>query len=106
MTDLKCTVKNCVYNSDNLCSKGDIMVSGKQASCDKETSCDSFMLRKEGMSGAKNSISHPSSSISIDCEAAKCTYNSNYRCHAEHVDIKGCDACDCKQTLCATFKEK
>ena len=27
--------------------------------------------------------------ISIDCEATKCVYNSNYKCHAEHVDIKG-----------------
>ncbi|MDE7013318.1 MAG: DUF1540 domain-containing protein, partial [Kineothrix sp.] len=42
----------------------------------------------------------------IDCEAVRCVYNSNYKCHAEHVDIKGYGACDCRETACATFKEK
>lgn len=43
---------------------------------------------------------------SIDCEAVKCVYNDNYMCHAEHVDIKGSGACDCKETECATFRDK
>ena len=51
-------------------------------------------------------MTHPSKTISIDCEAVKCVYNSNYKCHADHVDIKGCGACDCKGTVCATFSEK
>jgi hypothetical protein len=25
---------------------------------------------------------------------------------AEHVDIKGCGASDCRETACATFSEK
>ena len=33
-------------------------------------------------------------------------YNTNYKCYAEHVDIKGCGACDCGETACATFKER
>ena len=49
---------------------------------------------------------HPSTVISIDCEAVKCVYNSNYKCTASHVDIKGCGACDCGETACSTFKEK
>ena len=40
------------------------------------------------------------------CEAVKCIYNSNYKCVADHVDIKGCGACDCRETACATFTEK
>jgi hypothetical protein len=32
-------------------------------------------------------------------------YNTNYKCHAEHVDIKGNGACDCHQTACGTFKK-
>ena len=44
--------------------------------------------------------------ISIDCEAVKCMYNENYRCSAEHVDIRGCGAKGCRETSCATFKEK
>jgi len=106
MTDLKCTVKNCMYNCDDMCSKGDIMVAGKYAGSDKETNCDSFSQRREGYNPMKSSIEHPSRTISIDCEAGKCYYNSGYRCSAEHVDITGCTACDCKQTKCATFKEK
>ena len=31
MADLKCSVENCVYNKDCLCSKGDIMVGNKHA---------------------------------------------------------------------------
>jgi hypothetical protein len=51
-------------------------------------------------------VVHPSKTISIDCEAVKCVYNTNYKCHAEHVDIRGCGACDCESTACATFKER
>ncbi len=105
MTDLKCTVSSCIYNSDDLCAKGDIMVAGKHACCDQETSCDSFMRRREGMQNSTGSIHHPSRSVSIDCEAGRCSYNSNYKCTASHVDIQGANACDCKQTLCTTFKE-
>lgn len=104
MAELKCGVENCTYNSAHLCSKGDIMVGGTHAcSCD-DTCCESFREGKEGQ--AVNSTEHPSPTISIDCEAVKCVYNNNYRCHAKHVDIKGCGASDCKQTLCSTFKER
>lgn len=106
MADLKCTVENCTYNKQCLCSKGDIMVGGKHA-CDCEgTCCDSFIQKREGQDSFKSSLSHPCKTISIDCEAVKCIYNTNYKCHADHVDIKGCGACDCRETACATFKEK
>jgi hypothetical protein len=36
----------------------------------------------------------------------KCVYNTDYRCSAEHVDIKGNHAGTSGETLCATFKEK
>ena len=106
MADLKCVVENCTYNKDCLCSKGDIMVGGKHA-CDCDgTCCESFAQKREGRDSFSNSLSHPSKTISIDCEAVKCVYNSNYKCVADHVDIKGCDACDCRETACATFSEK
>lgn len=97
MTDLKCTVENCVYNKEKLCSKGDIMVGGKHACCDNETCCESFLPRKGSSNSYSNCTCHPTSNISIDCEAAKCTYNDNYKCTAEHVDIQGCGACDCRR---------
>ena len=103
MADLKCVVENCTYNKDCLCSKGDIMVGGKHA-CDCDgTCCESFAQKREGRESFSNSLSHPSHTISIDCEAVKCIYNSNYKCVAEHVDIKGCGASDCRETACYFF---
>lgn len=105
MAELKCGVTNCTYNSENFCCKGDIMVGGTSAMSSEETCCESFRDEKNKMT-AKNSLNHPSKTISIDCEAVKCIYNTNYKCYADHVDIKGCGACDCKETNCATFKER
>ena len=79
MAELKCRAKNCTYNKDQFCSKGDIMVGGKHAKNMDETHCDSFSKRKEG--NASNSTCHPSRTISIDCEVEKCAYNSNYKCY-------------------------
>ena len=106
MADLKCAVENCSYNDSHLCCKGDIMVGGRHADDSDATCCESFFPQKEGMDSFKSSVTHPSPTISIDCEAAKCIYNTNYKCHADHVDIKGCGACDCQQTSCATFTEQ
>lgn len=106
MADLKCVVENCVYNKNDLCSRGDILVGGKHASVIDETCCESFTQKREGMDAFTSSISHPSKVISIDCEASKCIHNDNLKCVADHVDIRGCNACDCKETACATFAEK
>ena len=106
MADLKCAVENCGYNEQHLCCKGDICVGGSKACDCADTCCESFTQRREGTDSFKSSVVHPSKTISIDCEAVKCVYNSNYKCHADHVDIKGCGACDCRGTECATFTEK
>ena len=103
MAELKCAVENCTYNSDRLCCKGDILVGGKNARKEEDTCCESFRQRKEGQ--ASNSM-NPGRTISIDCQAVKCVDNKDYKCSAEHVDIKGCGACDCGETNCATFKER
>lgn len=106
MTDLKCSVENCAYNAEHLCSKGDICVGGKNAICSEDTCCESFAQHKEGMDAFTSSIAHPSKNITIDCEAVKCRYNTGYKCTASHVDIKGCGACGCGETACETFMEK
>ena len=103
MAELKCGVDNCSYNQDKYCCKGDIMVGGKHADCCTDTCCESFAQKREG--SYTSSLEHPCRTISIDCEAVKCVYNSNYKCHAEHVDIKGGGACNCTETECGTFKE-
>lgn len=104
MAELKCSVENCSYNKSRYCCKGDIMVGGKHADCTDDTCCESFL--QDGRDHYTSSLEHPSKIISIDCEAANCMYNRNYKCTADHVDIKGCGACDCKETACATFVEK
>lgn len=103
MAELKCGVENCGYNQDCCCCKGDIMVGGQHACDCGDTCCESFSQRRGD--SYTSSLFHPSRTISIDCEATNCTYNSNYKCHADHVDIRGCGAADCKETECATFKE-
>lgn len=104
MAQLDCAVTNCGYNKDCYCSKGDIMVGGKHAGREEETCCESFVDEKKD--NFKSALEHASRTISIDCEAVKCVHNSNYKCVADHVDIRGCGACDCRETSCATFKER
>ncbi len=104
MAQLDCAVTNCGYNKDCYCSKGDIMVGGKHACCEDDTCCESFVDGKKD--SFTSALSHPCRTISIDCEAVKCMYNSNYKCVADHVDIKGCGAEGCRETSCGTFKEK
>ena len=93
MAQLTCGAQACSYNQDNCCCKGDIMVG-----------CESF--HKRDGSSFVSAISHPSPTISIDCEAVKCIYNADYRCKAEKVAIKGNSANSSMETVCATFKEK
>ena len=47
MTILKCSAMTCVYNKEQLCSKGDIDVTGENATSANETSCGSFRERTE-----------------------------------------------------------
>ncbi len=103
MADLGCSVRNCVYNAEERCCKGDIVVGGRKACCEAETCCDSFIDRKRD--SFTNSTGKPYNRISIDCEAENCKYNHNLRCVAEHVDIKGNGADTSSGTNCATFTE-
>lgn len=101
MTQLDCTVSSCMYNKENYCSKGDIMVGGRNASHISETCCESFRDKKDG--SASNSTAHPSPTIDVDCEAEKCRYNDNCKCQAGHIGISGSQACTCQETECTSF---
>lgn len=104
MANLNCGAVTCSYNKEKCCCKGDIMVGGKHANDCENTCCESFHKRNGDV--YTSAISHPSPTISIDCEVVKCIYNADYRCNAEHVDIKGNTADTSRDTLCATFREK
>lgn len=103
MAELKCGANTCCYNKEAYCSKGDIMVGGRHADKPDETCCESFSDKRND--SYTSALDHACKTISIDCEATKCIYNSNFKCKAEHVDIKGCNACGCSETACGTFKE-
>lgn len=47
MPMLKCSATTCLYNQEEYCSKGDIVVSGEQAHHADETNCSSFVERSE-----------------------------------------------------------
>ncbi len=51
MTILKCSAIKCVYNKDQLCSKGKIDVTGENATNANETSCGSFQERSRQLHG-------------------------------------------------------
>ncbi len=103
MAELCCKVKSCVYNNDECCCKGDILVGGRHAKEICETACESFVDRNGNT--YTSAMDHPSHTIQIDCEAEKCAYNRNYKCHADSVEIGGkCDSCCCGDTSCSTFR--
>ena len=104
MTRLDCNVTNCLHNAENCCCKAAIIVEGEQAKETCDTCCGSFDENKDG--AYHNLFKTPENRLEVDCEAVKCVFNTNYKCYAEHVDIKGCGACDCRETACANFKEK
>lgn len=104
MTILRCSATTCIYNKEELCSKGDIMVDGSTASRAEETCCSSFRERKAD--SMKNSVSEGCGceKISVDCAAHNCTYNEHCRCTAAAIDVSGDGACSPQDTRCSTFE--
>ncbi|MCI6675674.1 MAG: DUF1540 domain-containing protein [Clostridiales bacterium] len=104
MTNLKCSVTNCVYNDSHLCSKDAIRVGGEEATEQQYTCCESFCDCHH--SSAKNNANCAIPQTKIGCEAVNCIYNENRYCHANHIDITGNGAGKPEQTECSTFKMK
>lgn len=108
MPMLSCSAVTCVYNKDELCSKGDIKVGGCDAKVPSQTCCESFEEKKE--SGMTNSMGMGNSrgydTIDIYCEAEHCKSNDARKCIAGSIDIAGTDACRCEETKCASFVDK
>ena len=103
MTNLMCSVYNCIHNNSNLCSKQGITVGGSNATSSLETCCDSF---EEKNGTFTNAYESPQFQLNIQCEACNCTYNENRCCAAEDIHIAGMDACTSKETECNSFVPK
>ena len=105
MPVLSCTARNCVYNKEEYCSKGDILVDGRTAEKADETCCRSFTERKEGASN-REETGCACKSIDVYCKACDCVFNSQERCSADKITIAGSSACRCDDTKCGSFTAK
>lgn len=103
MPILDCSVKNCIHNMDSRCQLEQIKVEGHNATDSDATACGSFQLRK-GEATYTNSSKIVDPENDVKCEAEKCCFNENKKCHADHIDISGNGACDCGETHCQSFR--
>lgn len=104
MPELRCDVHSCVHNKNMYCDLDKIEVGGREAKTSRDTSCNSFVERKEG--SYSNSLREASAKTNIDCQATTCTYNEACKCHAGKIDVSGNDACKKDETCCSSFQCK
>lgn len=103
MTGLECSVRNCLFNEEALCCKGDIKVGGGQnAEKPGETSCDSFKERARDV--YSNVTLQPGERIDVKCSAVNCVFNENQKCSANHIGIGGNGANRSDETECTSFR--
>ena len=102
MPMLSCSAISCVFNKDELCSKGDIMVGGQSAHTPTETCCESF--KERSANDLSNSQGCGCSTIHVDCEANECIYNKDCKCDAAKIGIGGSSASKAQDTNCGTFR--
>lgn len=103
MTNLKCSVENCLYNADHLCSLNEIDVNGPDAHHSEATCCHSFR-DGEGKVSNSEALANAKLETSIKCSAENCVYNEECHCYADDVDICGCGAKKTEHTECDTFR--
>lgn len=104
---VSCEVINCFFNKDGYCYRDSIFVGAEKFAYKYEdTRCESFWYKNKKSNTPKSRMLDVAVVWDVDCEAINCIYNSNHRCCAEYINIKGNKAITYNETLCATFKEK
>ena len=99
MTILKCSATKCMYNENELCSRGDIEITGAGArNADERSASGAAMNSEAHHCGCEK--------INIDCKAQECTYNEHCKCTASAIDVSGCSTEGCNETKCSTFSCK
>ncbi len=101
---LVCAAQKCVYNDGMYCSKGDIKVGGESASTPRRPAVQASKSVPVRVQRALWGT--PSQHIDVDCEACRCKYNEDCKCHADKIGITGAAACHCEQTECGTFDQQ
>ncbi|HIZ43708.1 MAG TPA: DUF1540 domain-containing protein [Firmicutes bacterium] len=104
MTDLTCSVNNCIHNADKCCCKSSIMVDGAGATCCGDTCCASFDERTQGC--ATNKYETPNRALNVECEAESCVYNQSRKCTAQEISISGQGAKMASHTECASYRSR
>ena len=77
MPALSCSAMTCVYNQNELCSKGDIRVGGSGAKSSMETCCESFKERGEGT--MSNSTGCGCTKIGVEMRSRRYPYRRRQR---------------------------
>lgn len=104
MTVLNCSVKNCYYNKSSKCCRDGIQVGGTDATITDATYCGDFREKTDSAtSKAKHCDCGPQDRSEVRCEATRCTYNDNCKCHAKEITIEGNGATHESQTECGSF---
>lgn len=105
MPRLSCTVKNCYYNKSSKCCREEIDVHGHEATMTDATYCSSFKEKLDGTT-AKNEHTDnaPENALDVKCEAVRCVFNDNSKCHADRITIEGNGAKHESQTECGSFR--
>ena len=103
MTRLVCSVENCAYNKEHLCSLDEIKVDGEHATDSHSTCCASFRNSSESYSNCVD-CECAKTETEIECHAHNCTYNADCKCHADSIDVCGCGSDTARGTACSTFR--
>lgn len=104
MPALRCSAVRCIYNKEELCSKGDIHVSGAQARTVDETCCDSFRQNVGDVNEYHTGSGYET--IDVGCSACNCEFNEERYCIARAIDISGSEAGTSEETCCSTFRRE
>lgn len=104
MPALNCSATTCVYNKQELCSKGDVKIGGPNAHQAGETCCESFQERMKDSMNNSMASGCGCENVSIDCAAKNCQFNDSCKCTAGGIQISGSQACCCDDTRCSSFQ--
>lgn len=106
MAKINCSVSNCSHNDNNICYANVINVAGGSAKKDCDTCCASFLDSANYGSLTNNINSTGNPCDAITCNVGSCTYNSNYICSADAIEVNGNNANLYEETNCKTFRRK
>lgn len=103
MVLLECSVQNCVNNSCSHCSLNEIIVSGSNTYQPDGTNCENFINKSKALT---NSICTADPYTNINCRAKHCTYNNDFKCTADSINVSGYTADTLESTQCSSFLYK